>query len=612
MDQGKMREILKNTDNDFQLIDGSVRGKLESLLQVKGQSAYLNEITSDAEQLLEQTIPHLPFQLFIDFAKTGRRKEFENVYFLRRRRLNTFAIMSIVYPANVAYKQALEDIIWAICAEPSWCLPAHLDIDTDDTVKPMSDIDQWSLENKQIDLFSAETAFALSEIYSLVKDLIEPIVLNRLKQEVNTRVIERFEQKRGYEWESATHNWAAVCAGSIGIATMYLTDDVEVEVSVLSRCVNTLSTYLDGFNDDGVCLEGYSYWQYGFSFYTYFADMFRKRTANRLDLFDKKKVKEIALFQQKCFLFEDYQVPFSDSVKGAKTLEGLSHYLHREYKEVELPPITTIAGYFDDHCSRWGHVIRNLIWREASNRTIKKWGNKVHYLKDSQWYIYSVSKNTDHYSFVAKGGHNLEPHNHNDLGQFVVMKNKDTFLWDLGAGEYTKEYFSRNRYSILNNGSHGHSVPVINGYHQAEGERYVAVLSDPETRDTGEHLEVDLSQAYPCDDVKSFIRKFTVNHTEDGFILKLSDQFAFQKSKKLVIEENFVTEADSIKPVENGLLIYKNQSAMEMNFDTTTLTASVKNVSYKDHFGGESSCSIITLKQEVIADESTIDITFLC
>ena len=42
-------------------------------------------------------------------------------------------------------------------------------------------------------------------------------------------------------------------------------------------------------------------------------------------------------------------------------------------------------------------------------------------------------------------------------------------LTDLGAGEYTKEYFHDGRYRILCNNSFGHSVPVIDGEGQKEG-----------------------------------------------------------------------------------------------------------------------------------------------
>lgn len=54
---------------------------------------------------------------------------------------------------------------------------------------------------------------------------------------------------------------------------------------------------------------------------------------------------------------------------------------------------------------------------------------------------------------AAKGGNNGEPHNHNDVGSFFYLVGDEMLLTDLGAGEYTKEYFHEGRYRILCNNS---------------------------------------------------------------------------------------------------------------------------------------------------------------
>lgn len=42
---------------------------------------------------------------------------------------------------------------------------------------------------------------------------------------------------------------------------------------------------------------------------------------------------------------------------------------------------------------------------------------------------------------ACKGGHNLEFHNHNDVGHFIYEGMGTMFFTDLGAGEYKKGYF---------------------------------------------------------------------------------------------------------------------------------------------------------------------------
>ncbi|MFR6332585.1 MAG: hypothetical protein ACLUOI_29915 [Eisenbergiella sp.] len=72
---------------------------------------------------------------------------------------------------------------------------------------------------------------------------------------------------------------------------------------------------------------------------------------------------------------------------------------------------------------------------------------------------------------AAKGGNNGESHNHNDV-KLPASGGDEMLLTDLGAGEYTRDYFSEKRYEILCNHSFGHSVPVIDGKGQKEGTEY--------------------------------------------------------------------------------------------------------------------------------------------
>lgn len=69
-------------------------------------------------------------------------------------------------------------------------------------------------------------------------------------------------------------------------------------------------------------------------------------------------------------------------------------------------------------------------------------------LQDAQWCILRGAKQT---AVIAKGGNNGESHNHNDVGSFQYLADGEAFLDDLGAGEYTKDYFSENvmRFSVI-------------------------------------------------------------------------------------------------------------------------------------------------------------------
>nr|MBD3622367.1 heparinase II/III family protein [Sunxiuqinia sp.] len=63
---------------------------------------------------------------------------------------------------------------------------------------------------------------------------------------------------------------------------------------------------------------------------------------------------------------------------------------------------------------------------------------------------------SDGFFFAAKGGHNAESHNHNDLGTCVLYFNGKPALIDIGRETYTAKTFSRHRYENLD---HAVAVP---------------------------------------------------------------------------------------------------------------------------------------------------------
>ena len=99
---------------------------------------------------------------------------------------------------------------------------------------------------------------------------------------------------------------------------------------------------------------------------------------------------------------------------------------------------------------------------------------------------------------------NDEPHNHNDVGSFILSTAKGQELCDLGAGLYTRQYFGSERYTIFCNSSLSHSVPIINGLSQHEGGEYGGSMQT-----SGDMVTLEIGGAYPTD-VGSITRTFVV------------------------------------------------------------------------------------------------------
>ena len=77
---------------------------------------------------------------------------------------------------------------------------------------------------------------------------------------------------------------------------------------------------------------------------------------------------------------------------------------------------------------------------------------------------------------TAKGGHNAESHNHNDVGVFSVYLDNQPVIVDPGKRIYVMGSFTEKRYTPehWNHTSSHHNLPVFNGVEQQAGRGFRA------------------------------------------------------------------------------------------------------------------------------------------
>lgn len=430
-------------------------------------------------------IPALTWSQYKEFFVSGDRKKYETPYFARRYALNASAILAMIYPEEERYLLRLMDEIFAICDEYSWCLPAHEGQITHN-------------DNTKIDLFASETGFTLSEIDAMLGDRLDPLIRNRIRAEVDRRIFRPYLSRERYNtWEFGKDNWTSVCIGSVAGAFLYLRPDAE---ALLPRFMKSMDSYLDGYPDDGICPEGCGYRNYGFGFFTVWADLIRRFTDGTVDYFKRDKVRRIATFQQKMYLSGITGVSFADGQCGKYHL-GLMHYLKQEYpNDIQVPDPALSYNY--DNAARFCLQLRSAIWlnEEIYTHPDAERTDAVFFAPVSGWFI----RRNAQYGFAAKSGTNNEPHNHNDVGSFIYAKNGKQDLTDPGPGAYTRQYFSGTRYEITECSSRGHSVPVIAGAYQKFGSAYRSA----DTRYENGVFSADLAGAYGNPNLTSLIRMF--------------------------------------------------------------------------------------------------------
>ena len=440
---------------------------------------------------------------------TGDRGIYERTYFTRRLAMDCSALLALIYPEEEKYLDRLMDQIYAICDEYTWCLPAH----------------QGKLEpnnNVRIDLFASETGFALAEIYTMLEDRLEPLIKNRIIAEIDRRIVQPYTSVENYGWwENGTANWTAVCTCSVAGALMLLFPDVAK--GLIPRFNRSMECYMSGFKNDGVCTEGCGYWHYGFGFFTVYADMVKKFTDGETDWFKNEKVKSVATFIQKMFISGNACVSFSDGGRGLTYHLGLCHYLKDVYPD-DVVVFDPKYSYNYDGCGRFCLQVRSATWMNEDyfyNPTPDN-GAAEYYAEESQWLV----KRTLSYGFAAKGGHNAEPHNNNDVGTFIFAKNGRQVLMDLGAGIYSRQYFSGERYNILEPSSRGHSVPIVDGVLQFAGRDATSV----DTKFENGVFSTDIAGAYKCEGLDSIKRAFSF--TDET--VTMTDEFVYAGAGEIV------------------------------------------------------------------------------
>lgn len=519
------------------------------ILKSKMAQPFVGDVLSRAELALGRTYEALKMSEYMEFCRNGNRVHYETKYFERRN--NAFYLMAALWlTKDEKYVESLTDHIFCICDEFSWCLPAHAFM-----------WEKVSVESviKYVDLFAAETTRLFADIVVAVGELLPYYATERIRYEVNRRVIGGFKERAHFPWEDYRNNWSAVCAAGVLQGVLYFGTEQDIE-DTLPRLYQNIEVFLDSYGEDGCCQEGYSYWNYGFGQFVIFARSILEYTNGKVNYFAREKVKRIAAYPQKIRMGRKRNVSFADGGSEFQFSIGLMCYLKELYpQDILLPELCygTMEGNV--------RSLTDFLWFNPDYQEDERTFG-VHYFEDAKWFI----KQSKEFCFAAKAGHNDEPHNHNDLGSFMIVVGDDVPLADLGCAEYTRDTFDVNvRYHMLNYASWGHSVPIIDGHYQCDGKEY----RTSEIRVSEDTFSMDISGAYESGVVDKLTRTFEVK--EHGVTLK--DHFEFSEKTKN-IRERFVSW--TLPDVSEGVIDLKTARIL---FDQNRYRVKISKDSYKDH-----------------------------
>lgn len=482
-----------------------------------GRDPLFAGMVPSAEKVLGTPLLDQPDDLYLDYSRTGNRRNWERVAVSRRGHLTTLVLAECVENKG-RFLPKLEELITALCAERTWVLPAH-----------DGSLVNFNGEDVTIDLASSAVAWNLAMTDWMLGSRLRPEVLVELRRKVRSRVVKPYlDMIRGKReanfWVRATHNWNAVCLAGVTGAGLIECDSLDERAELIAAAEMNSKYFLSGFTPDGYCSEGLGYWNYGFGHFALLSEMVSLVTGGGIVLLAQPEARMPALFGARIEMANGVSPAFADCGVYAKPSAALMWLLNKRlglglnrYREpAELSSLGASGAGGGFLCSA---MVCALAARERPSArednpvadTLRTWFNDAGVL-----ICRPLPGSKSSMAVAVKGGHNAEHHNHNDLGSFVVLCGKQLMLLDPGNEVYTARTFSKQRYesNLLN--SWGHPVPVVAGKLQRPGAEARARVLDTAFTEDSDSLRLDLRSAYECPELKRLERTFSYTRVGTG------------------------------------------------------------------------------------------------
>jgi hypothetical protein len=500
-------------------------------------------------------IPQTTYTLYRQFEHTGQRDGYQSPYYAKRAML-TRAVVEFIF-GDESLRDTIHDLLWSICEETTWLLPAHeeqgpefWELHPSPRTWPWGSNTMLTREPDSIDLFAAETGASLAETIHLIGDRLAPEVVQRVRQEVERHIFKPYlAYGRKHWWYKGPLNWNGVCNGSVGLAFLRLERDPQRLAEAIEMVLEGFEAYIaTGFEPDGGSIEGPSYWNYGLMYYVTVAEMLRERTGGQLDLLSAPHLQDIARYPLAMALSPGIYNNFGDATEQNALQPGIVQKLSERTGVEDLRALLISPAALEGRgasAAKLAITLRDFAWWDGDLRPFPASAYDDAYLPECAIVKFNGHTAADQrLLLIAKAGHNDGHHSHCDIGHFVVNVAGESLLCDPGRGLYSREYFRHQRYENIFNNSFGHSVPRIGGQLQAPGPefggkgQFHGKVVEKEVAKNVKRVVIEFQAAYDLPTLTLARRVLTLN-AENGSI-RLEDRFEFAGAP-LEIEEAFVT-----------------------------------------------------------------------
>jgi hypothetical protein len=466
------------------------------------------------------------------YHRDGDRDGYEQVVLARQRRLTR----SVVMAAATLDGRWLDEVLdgaTLLCEQSSWCWPAH-----DDTRARHGAVVP-TVDDPYLDLGAGEVVGQLAWLDHVLGEQLDthaPGLRTRLRTEAWRRVVDPFLRRRDWHWlglDGDVHNWSPWIHGNVLVAALQLVEDPRARAEVVALVVEGLDRYVAALPADGAIDEGWSYWWNGACRAIEALDLLRHVTGGRLDATGIPALRATVAFPARMHLGGDWYLNVADG-QARPSREQAWHALHRAARQTGDATAQAHAASYRvpgepvaDESQGLGRLLRALTdasWIEAGPESPPLVRDT--WLASTQVLVArSVDGTSAGLTLAAKGGHNGEHHNHDDVGSVVVALGGVPVLVDAGRPTYTAETFGPDRRGIWTMQSAWHCTPQVRGSQQGAGAQFTARDVVADLSEDAAQLHLDLAPAYPRDDVHRWWRTARLDRSSYRPTVTITDEW---------------------------------------------------------------------------------------
>ncbi len=535
-----------------------------------------------AEEYLDYPWPALKMSVYLLLKRKGDSFTGWQAFCERRAILGAFLLAECMEGKGRFLDQIINGI-YAISEETSWVQTLNM---REKNFALPDEADNY------VDLCSSETAQLFGWICALVGEELDQEdtgIRQRMEQEVLRRVIKPYLDRDDYWWMGFTptriNNWNPWCNMNIIQTCACMGFPPELKAAVLEKLCRSLDVYIERYSDDGACDEGPMYWGAAGMGLGKCVELLKWLTHGAVDGSGLEKLQKIGAYFAKVHIHDDWFVDYADGDAKVPVEPGV----YRLGKFLKNDALTALGRYAkpgrpDVHS--WFQTYDHLAGLfDAEERQSAP--AKAPYLEKAWFDVCEVlcareqEGSEKGFSLSAKGGSNIESHNHNDIGNFILFLGGKPLFIDLGTEDYSLKTFSAERFSLWYLQSQYHNCPTIAGVLQHDGGEYFARDTRYEDGGSEDRIQLDIAPAYPEEaKAEKWLRSIQLSRGECPKVLVTDD---WKASGSGVTSYNFMSQAEPFLN-GNGKVEYHcgEGSDAVLEYDGEALEAVVERIPLRD------------------------------